>query len=260
MNPETKYLVPYVLIKYVSSAAENLHSFDTVRIFGIQKSFPGSAVKERKDLILALAQKGSSAGEEFYQLKGIIDALLESLGISGYWYDDQIESRIPGRAGKNQESRIYHPYRFAEVKIGDEKIGMLGEIHPSVLENIKARGRIVAAEIDMEKLARLATTESEFRPVGKYPAIIRDLAVVVPQETKTEEVTNVIENIGGTLLADTDLFDYFQDDEMREAAEKSLAFHLVFQFPERTLTDAEIDPIIKKITSALEENGWEVRK
>jgi len=271
MNPETKYLVPRVLIKYVASAAENLRNFDTVKIFGIQKSFPGLGAKERKDLIAVIAKKGASgpvrsqtpkasddarahrtsngAGEEeFYELKGAMDSVFESLGISDHWYDDQTELGI------------LHPYRKAEIKIGDERIGNIGEIHPKILENIKAKARIVAAEIDMEKLASLATAESEFRPVGKYPAIIRDLAIVVPHQTKTEEVTNVIENIGGAPLVDTDLFDYFQDEALQEREEKSLAFHLVFQSPERTLTYAEIDAIIKKITAALEEKGWEVRK
>lgn len=261
LSPETRYLVPRALIKYVVSAAENLRHFDNVRIFGIAKSFragkngmvPG--MEERKNLIMVFAEKGASGEDEFYQLKGAVEQLLESLGISDHWYDDVQELGI-----RNNELGIYHPYRMAEIKIGDEKIGVLGEIHPDILKNIKARARIAAAEIDMEKLTRLATNEAEYRPVGKYPAIVRDIAVIVPADTKTQDAENIISAAGGELLADTDLFDYFQDDALRAEAQKSLAFHLVFQSAERTLIDAEVDVIIKKIIAALEEKEWEVKK
>ena len=84
--------------------------------------------------------------------------------------------------------------------------------------------------------------------------------MAVPARTRTQDVENIISAAGGDLLSDTDLFDYFQDSAMRDSEEKSLAFHLVFQSPDRTLTDAEIDAAVKKIIAALEEQSWEVRK
>ena len=95
-NPETKYLVPRTLIKYISSVAENLRDEDSVSIFGIAKSFTlpqgerrkANPADERKELILALAKKGAGGEEEFYLLKGAVDQMLESLGISDHWYDD----------------------------------------------------------------------------------------------------------------------------------------------------------------------------
>lgn len=266
-SEETKYLVPRLAIKYVQSAADNLRNFDEVRIFGIGKSFIrngelGTWKLERKDLAMALARKGSAGEQEFYELKGAVDALLESIGISDHWYDDQIDIKdVKHSMLDNVElGKIYHPHRFAEIKIGNEKIGVIGEIHPEILKNIKARGRIITAEIDMEKLARTATSEAEYQPVSKYPAIIRDIAVIVAADTRTQDVENVIQSAGGNLLADTDLFDYFQDDTMRESEEKSLAFHLVFQSAERTLTDTGIDTVVKTITAALETQNWEVKK
>lgn len=148
---------------------------------------------------------------------------------------------------------------MAEIKIGDEKIGNIGEIHPAILKNIKSKARIVAAEIDMATLAQLATAEQEYRPIGKYPAVVRDIAVRVPQDTRAEDILNIIEPTGGELLIDTDLFDYFQDEAMNESDQKSLAFHLIFQSPERTLTDAEIHKRMTQIQEALEEKGWTVR-
>ena len=258
MNPETTYLSPRALLPCVISAADNLKHFDAVKIFSIAKSFLANPLEERQGLALCLAQKGASGEEEFYLLKGAVEQLLESLGISEHWYDDHAE---PELGTWNLElGKIYHPYRFAEIKIGDEKIGAIGEIHPDILKRIKARGRIAAAEIAMERLTALATTEAEYRPIGKYPAVIRDIAVVAPDNTKTEQVLNVIENTGGELLTDTDLFDYFQDDALAADSRKSMAFHLVFQSPERTLTDPEIDAIMQKIIAALESQKWEVKK
>lgn len=248
MNPETAYLVPRPAIKTVASCADNLKHFDEMGIFTLAKSFLQDPLEERKVLVVCRARAGVSGEEEFYALKGAIEQLLESLGISDHWYDDTMADPL------------YHPHRCAEIKIGDERIGVLGEIHPAILKNIKARGRIAVAEIDMERLTALASAEAEYRPIGKYPAIIRDIAVVVPAETKTEEILNIIEAAGGALLGDTDLFDYFQDDALAENAQKSMAFHLVFQSPDRTLTDTEVDTIIKKIIVALEEKGWEVKK
>ena len=210
---------------------------------------------ERKELIFVLAKKDADGEKEFYQLKGIIDHMMESIDINNYWYNDAIDTKY-----MIHNTHIFHPHRAAEIKIGDEKIGMIGEIHPSILENIKSRGRITAAEIDMAALTRLATNEAEYPPIGKYPAIIRDIAVLVPAGAKTQDVKNVIQAAIGALLADTDLFDYFQDNALRESDKKSLAFHLVFQSPERTLTDAETDAVVKKIISALEEKNWEVRR
>lgn len=261
MSPETKYLVPRILIKYVSSAADNLRHFNDVRLFGIGKSFhagtdgaiPGAI--EQKNLTVVLSQKGTAGVDEFYQLKGAVDQILESMGINDHWYDDAPETGDP-----RHETEIFHPYRFAEIKIGDEKIGVIGEIHPAIRETLKARARIAAAEINMEKLTRDASAQVAYRPVGKYPAIVRDIAVVVPEETRTEDVLNIIEPVGGALLIDTDLFDYFQDEALTSDEKKSLAFHLVFQSPERTLIDAEVDAVIKKIIMALEDQSWEVKK
>ncbi|MEK7541949.1 MAG: phenylalanine--tRNA ligase subunit beta [Patescibacteria group bacterium] len=256
MNPETRYLVPRAAIKSVSSAADNLRHFDAVKLFGISKSFRKDPLEERKDLVICLAAKGTSGEEEFYLLKGAVEQMLESMGISDQWYDDAIDET----RATYHDTRIFHPYRRAEIKMGDEKIGVIGEIHPDILKKIKSKGRIAAAEIDMEKLARLATSEAEYRPIGKYPAMIRDIAVVVPRDTRTQEVENIISAAGGELLADTDLFDYFQDENLQESEEKSLAFHLVFQSAERTLMDAEADAVMQRIVSALEEKNWEVKK
>lgn len=255
-RPETAYLTPRILYQYVISALDNLRHHTDVSIFGLGKSFSiddRGRIKEQKDLILAIGTREHQGEEEFYRLKGTLDALLESLGITDHRYIDV-------SADTDRHTDVFHPRRVAIIKIEDDTIGILGEIHPSILSTLAKHSHVVAAELSFDALWHHAREEAEYRPIGKYPAIIRDLAVRVPYSTKTEEVENVIEASGGSLLMDVDMFDYFQDDALREIEEKSLAFHLMFQSSERTLKDAEIDIIIKKIASALEEKGWEVRE
>ena len=180
---------------------------------------------------------------------------MEGLGIAEHWYDDDINS-----ATRKRELPFFHPHRVAEIKIDDKKIGHLGEVHPAVRDALKARHIIAAAEIDASTLYSMAEGEAEFIPIARFPAIIHDIAVIVPEEEKTENVTNIIENIGEKLLVDTDLFDYFQDEAMKKGRKKSLAFHLIFQSAERTLKDEEVSKITARIIKGLEEKGWRVRK
>ena len=105
-----------------------------------------------------------------------------------------------------------------------------------------------------------AQAEREFQPIPSYPSVMRDLALLVPLRTKIVEVLDIIENTGGELLVDVDLFDIYEGRELPEG-KKNLAFHLVFQSNKKTLTDSEVSELMEKIMKALEENvEWEVRK
>jgi phenylalanyl-tRNA synthetase beta chain len=214
------------------------------------KPSPKIPSEEKKYLVVVRAAKDS---DTFYELKGTLDHLFESLGMAEHWYDDALTR------AERQKAHALHPQRMAKVMADNDFLGIVAELHPATAENLKAKGRIVFAELDFEKLWRLARAEAEFRPIGKYPAIVRDIAVIVPEETKADEIEGVIQNSGGKLLVDSDLFDYFQDKAMSEAGEKSLAFHLIFQSPGRTLTDAEVNRLCKKIATAVKAKGWEVR-
>jgi len=283
MNADQCYLVPRLLIKYVACVKENLKYADTVKIFGVGKSFilNEKTIHERKDLVIASAGKGAKGEDKFYELKGVIDNLLESLGIEEYGYSDKVPTAVhtregttavhtregttavhtrEGTKGRGSVTAMFHPYRVAEIIADGKTIGMIGEIHPEILDQMKSKARIVVAELFVDPLAKLADSEQEYRPVGKYPAVRRDLAIVVPFNIKTEDIMNVMEVTGGEFLIDTDLFDYFQDEDMRDTQTKSLAFHLIFESPERTLIDGEVDALLNSIIHGLEEKGWEVRK
>jgi phenylalanyl-tRNA synthetase beta chain len=197
---------------------------------------------------------GLITGEAFYQLKGVVDLLLNKLGISNIWYDEYQPTP------EESQISLWQPKKCAEIKIGQEEIGFLGEISSSVLEVLKIDGKVVVFDIDFEKLEKLASEEHEYQPISPYPAAVRDIAILVPRNVRVEEVLNVIEAAGGKLIRDIDLFDIYEGEEIQEG-KKNLAFHIIYQAEDRTLSSEEIDNIQQKIIAALEENPeWEVRK
>ena len=192
--------------------------------------------------------------EGFYELKGILDFLLNRLGISNIWYDDYKPTP--------EESKIslWYPQKCAEIKTNSQEIGFLGQIHPGITENIRIKENIFVFELDFEKLINLVSEEREYQPISFQPVAIRDLAVLVPQGTKVVEVLNEINRVGGKLVRDVDLFDIYSGEEIARGKE-NFAFHIIYQAEDRTLSSKEIDKIHQKIIKALEKNpSWEVRK
>ena len=201
----------------------------------------------------ALSKKGG--GEEiFYELKGIVDNLLNKLGISNIWYDEYQPTP------EESHLEIWHPKKCAEIKVGEIEIGFLGEIHPKILEDLEIKEKVFVFDLDFEKLKKLANEECEYQPISIYPATVRDLAVLVPQGTKVVEVLNVINEAGGELVRDVDLFDIYEGEGIPEG-KQNFAFHIVYQAKDRTLSSTEVEKIHQKIIKALEENPqWEVRR
>lgn len=177
--------------------------------------------------------------------------LFEQLGIE-VWFDD---APYPGITGL-----VFHPYRSTLIKSGDITLGIMGELHPKLLQAYNIKAESAAFELDFEVLADKEIAEKEFKFIPKFPAIQRDIALLVPTDTKIDTVIDVIENTAGLLLEDTDVFDIYEGPELPDE-KKSLAFTLTFQADDRTLRDEEVEAIMQKIITTLEENvEWEVRK
>ncbi|MBU0476534.1 phenylalanine--tRNA ligase subunit beta, partial [Patescibacteria group bacterium] len=214
LSLEFKYLRPSLIPNLLKNIQENQKYFQEIKIFELGKIFkwPKSGgvknkIAEKRMLggAMILGQKGSSS-EVFYQLKGMIDSLLNKLGISNVWYDSYRPTP------EDSEASTWHPKICAEIKIDGEEIGFLGEIAPKVINNFKIKGKVVLFDIDFEKLSKLTSEEQEYRPISPYPAAIRDLAVLVPQGVLVEEVLNRINRIGGLLVRDVDLFDIYEGE------------------------------------------------
>lgn len=258
LSDDQKYLRPSLLFALLDTVVENFKHEKSVRLFEVGNIFAlknKRGVREQKMVAGIIAQKGKSKNSDhvlFYEAKGVVSALLEKLGIDDVWYDDYLPSP------EYSDERFWHRGRTAVIKVGDETIGTVGETAPTLLHMYDINERVAMFELDSAKLTELAQEKRAYRPIIKFPAIERDIAVVVPAETKIDRVQYVIEVAGGELLSDSDLFDIYEGEHL-EAAQKSLAFHLIFQSPVRTLTDAEVNDVCKKITDALKSESWDVR-
>src|SRR3990172_13196637 len=141
--------------------------------------------------------------------------------------------------------------------------GAVGEINSGILDALGIKEQVSFFELNLPALIELASEERIYRPPSRYPAIMRDLAIVVPQTTKTEAILNVIEIAGGELLQDTDLFDIYEGlpgdqaelglSPAKLGEKKSLAWRLTFQSDERNLTDEEVNKLMTNIIKAVEE-------
>jgi phenylalanyl-tRNA synthetase beta chain len=243
-----QFLRPSLMIGLIKNVQRNKNYFKEIKIFEIGKIFRKEKREKKEKKMLS----GVIFGGSFFEGKGVIDALLKKLGISNFYFD--FYKPTP------EESKIsvWHKRKSAEIKIDNTEIGFLGEISKRILEKYEIEENLVAFDIDFEKLANLASEEHEYEPISIYPAVIRDISVLVPKEVLVEDVLNEIERAGGELIRDIDLFDVYEE---LEEERKSLAFHLIFQSKEKALLPSEVDKIQEKIIENLEKNpNWEVRK
>jgi len=258
VSQEQKYLRPELAVNLIKNIRENKKYFEEIRLFEVGRTFWKEAslkeINQRKRLagVISLADQSNQA-QEFYRLKGVIDSLLQKLGISDIWYDDALteNSAVPA---------FCQPDRRAEIKVGQQIIGWLAETDRPVLNNLGIKSGVAGFKLDFDKLVELATEERIYLPPSRYPAVVRDIALLVEPGTKVVEVLNLIHATGGRLIRDIDLFDIYEGEGIPQG-KKNLAFHIIYQADDHTLTEGEINKLQEKIIKALEEEGgWQVRK
>ncbi len=259
VSAEQKYLRPDLTLNLIKNINRNKKYFKDIKLFEVGRVFnQGSKkteIKETKKIASIIAlEKNSQKGEaeEFFILKGIVDSVLNSLRLSNVWYDEAI--------GINGPPSYIHQARRAEIKVGNDYLGWIGEINKEFLDKMDIGLKAAAFELNFAKLVEMATEERIYLPPSKYPSIVRDIALLVESGTKIVEVLNLIHAAGGKLIKDIDLFDIYEGENI-PGGKKNLAFHIVFQSDERTLTDKEVNSLMGKIIKTLEEEGgWQIRK
>lgn len=179
---------------------------------------------------------------DFYDGKGIIETLLDRLGIP---------------ASLVRYVATEHPAftaRAARIELAGQDIGVLGELHPLVRRafDLPAQGRVVAAELALEPLLAYASRDVQVTPISAYPAIKEDLALVVAEDVPAEQVVQTIRTAGGEMLVDVRLFDVYRGGQIA-AGHKSLAYRLTYQASDRSLTDADAARVRDKIVRRLAE-------
>ncbi len=179
------------------------------------------------------------AGEDFFSLKGELDAVLEALRLPAAQYT------------ADTANPSYHPGRCARITIGGEDVGCMGQIHPLVAGNYGMDCEVYCAEIRFDKLLALQLPEATYVPLPKYPAVTRDLAILCREEVTVGEAEAVITQAAGKLLRNIRLFDVYRGTGVPEG-KKSLAFSLELRADDRTLTDTDSETVTKNVLDALE--------
>ncbi|WP_371369601.1 Phenylalanine--tRNA ligase beta subunit [Sporomusa rhizae] len=175
---------------------------------------------------------------DFYDAKGTVETILEALGIDEY-------------AVVAEVSPYLHPGKTAAFKVDDELLGFVGEIHPQVLDSYEITKKVYLFELNVGALVKHAAIKINYQSLPKFPAIARDLAIVLPENVSASDVTNAIRANAGPLLTAVQLFDVYTGQQVTKGL-RSLAFSLTFQASDRTLTDAEIEEYFKSIIVYLE--------
>lgn len=217
---------------------------ERVDIFEMARVYRGTRADRLADegvRLTALARTDGSADAGragFLRLKSVMDRLLADLAVAG-----GVEY---ARAAPN----LFHPGRTARLTIESREVAVIGELHPSTLAVFDLDGRAVALDIDVDALIA-SRGERKAQELPRYPAIQRDLAVVVDQSLPAGELQRAIKELGGKQLESVRAFDEYRGGQVGEGL-KSVAFALTFRSPERTLTDAEVDGAMSATRKGLE--------
>lgn len=212
--------------------------FEIGRIF-IPKTLPLKELPEERQM-LCIGMYGDELN--FYNLKGIVQMLFREFGTLEKAEFTPITT-----------DTTFHPGRTASIKIGDAYIGILGEIHPKVGENYGLNIPVLIAELDYDTILDLSDTQKYYKGLPKFPAVERDLAIIVKKEVLAAQLENVIRKSAGDILEDVKLFDIYEGDQIPEGY-KSMAYSLIYRAPDRTLKYEEVDAIHERIIKELAEH------
>jgi len=178
------------------------------------------------------------ATNDFADAKGAVEAILSALSA------EELTCRLARVAP-------FHPRATAEARVGDVVLGWIGELHPLVTRQLELPSGIFAFELEFGALEKVARLSPRFRSLPRYPAVLRDLAVVVPAAMQAAEVRAVILEVGQPLVDDAALFDVYTGAPLPEG-QKNLAFALSYRSADRTLRDDEVQEAHRRIVDEVQ--------
>ena len=237
MRPTTIPSMMQILALNANKKNQNVKLFDVSRSYkNINNEVENGEVPLQED-ILTIGMYGDDI--DFYTLKGYIENVLEAANISRY------------EIKKQTQNASYHPGRCANVKIGIDEIATLGEVHPEVLLNYNIEKRAYLAEINITKIVKYSRANKKYVEVPKFPAVERDIAIIVDEKVEVGEIEKIITKSSKKLLEGAKLFDIYRDEKIGNN-KKSVAYNLIFRDKNKTLSDDEINKIMENIIIQLE--------
>ncbi len=222
---------------------KNVRLYELGNIY-LPKTLPLSELpEERMQFTLGMYGEG-----DFFSMKGVVEEFFDKVGLRGK------ESYDPN-AGKP----YLHPGRQANIIYNGETVGYLGEVHPEVADSYGIGTRAYVAVIDMPYIVKMATFDRKYAGIARFPAVNRDISMVVPKHILAGQIEEVIEKKGGAYLESYGLFDLYEGSQIKEGF-KSIAYSIVFRAKDKTLSDAEVTEAMDRILKALDGMGIELRK
>ena len=221
---------------------KNVRLYELANIY-LPKSLPLTELPdERMQFTLGFYGDG-----DFFDMKGVIEEFFEKTGMN-------LKPHYDPKAGKT----FLHPGRQADIIYDGVNIGYLGEVHPEVADNYKIGDRTYVAVIDMPSMIPFTSFDRKYTGIAKYPAVTRDISMVVPKNILVGQIEEVIEQRGGKILESYELFDIYEGAQIL-AGFKSVAYSITFRAADHTLEEQEVSGVMKKILNGLQALGIELR-
>jgi len=245
MTREQEYLRTTLRAGVLSTLAHN-QKFEPggIRLFEIGKVFLPQAedLPEEKEMLCAvlsgrrkeLCWQESGDSIDFFDAKGVVECLLNHLGIKARFQPGDDEGLFPGRQ--------------ANITVEHDHIGVVGDLHPKVMEAFELARSTCLIEIDLEKLLRKIPERKEYHSIPRFPAVYRDIALVVDEQTGYTQIEETIQSF--PLIVQTTLFDVYRGEQIPRG-KKSFAIRIVYQSPTHTLTDEEVDRVQEQMLARL---------
>lgn len=221
---------------------KNVRLYELGNVY-IPKALPLNELPDERKR-LALGMYGEC---DFFLLKGVLEELFLKLGL---------ENKVTYEPSK--EKPYLHPGRQALIYVSGQYAGFIGQVHPEVCENYDMKCEAYVAGIDLPALIDKVTFDRKYKGVAKYPAVNRDLSLVMKKDIFVGQVEKAMRDKGGKLLESIRLFDVYEGSQIAPGY-KSVAFSLIFRSPERSLETAEVNKVVDKILDELEKMGIEIR-
>ena len=238
-----------VYVKNNNRRIEDVNIFEIGRVYAPTNNLLPLETNMLGVLISGKVWKGwnwSTIPLDFYYLKGIAEQVADSLNLSFEFLPEA-------------EMAFLHPGRAAQIRAQEIPIGTIGELHPLVKENYNIENPVYLLEIDLNKIVDLYVSHIDYREIGKYPTVERDLAILLKEDINVKEAERIIKESGEELLKDFHVFDVYRGKQV-PAGYKSLAFSLIYQSMDKTLTDLEVNEVHERIQKHLaKELGAQLR-
>jgi phenylalanyl-tRNA synthetase beta chain len=250
MSSEFCAMRPKLIINLSKNIASNQANTENLRFYEIGKEFKksGTSINPSQDeqLVFAGVCARDNAHDSFMEAKSALTAALEGLGITDIRYV------VP------KSCEAYLLENCAGVEAEGKNIGFVGLLNPDITKKLRINNFVSAFEVDMQAISAMADMDSQYEEISKFPSIVRDLSVVVPEQTYIDEVFSLIQEGANAFVKNVELFDIYEG-EKNLPGKKSLSFHIVLQSKEKTLSSDDADNVINNIIAKLKSKGWEVK-